>query len=517
VQTLEEAEIALGWDIREFAENPSGLSFSRVEVNLEGQFVSTHYEAEGGRLVLSQGFGDYSFDGDWESVPVDAVEPVMIGNASGEYVQGGFVAIDPEDSEATWNPNVAMQRLRWKEGDSWFEIMKQGDAYPIEYLDKAGLIALAENLVSSSTDGKPEANQDEQFGEVYFIVNFDDDFELVRLPGDCVIGLVECPQPDVITTPFNPKHLVRALEWSPDGKKALAIVTSRSDEGFVPPSRLYLFDAEKETWMKIHESSEQTFFGGVNSHWSADGKWVVFAASEGGMEAPHMLYLIHSDGSDLEMLFNASIVSFGWADDKLILQTSDSLDNLDDLWNSTNEVWDMDIYSIDIEGKNAEKLFQRSSPLALLSLSPNASRLVFADQHNQQYPTTHKEIQLFDLSGNQIRTLGSYTNQYFGIYPVWAHAGNLIAFHNYGKMYVSSLDSEPMEIYQVDAPQIGHPSIYQYVFSPNDQYLLMSVYDGLTKFVAVSTNGKVSNVVAWPDLDNAKSRVDLPSWRPSTD
>jgi len=50
------------------------------------------------------------------------------------------------------------------------------------------------------------------------------------------------------------------LYWSPDGKKAIAIEAPDEEVEWgmrqVPPSRIYIFDAEEESWTKIFESSE---------------------------------------------------------------------------------------------------------------------------------------------------------------------------------------------------------------------------------------------------------------------
>jgi hypothetical protein len=85
------------------------------------------------------------YQSDWDSVPADAVVPVKIGELDGEFAQGTFV-VYPGDTTATWNPDAPIMRLRWVNNGVWFEMTKHGGVQPIEYLDLAGLIKLAESL-----------------------------------------------------------------------------------------------------------------------------------------------------------------------------------------------------------------------------------------------------------------------------------------------------------------------------------------------------------------------------------
>ena len=64
-----------------------------------------------------------------------------------EFVQGTFV-VHPGDTNATWNPDAPMARLRWLKDGIWFKIIKFGEEGAIEYLDQASMIELAENLIN---------------------------------------------------------------------------------------------------------------------------------------------------------------------------------------------------------------------------------------------------------------------------------------------------------------------------------------------------------------------------------
>ena len=49
---------------------------------------------------------------------------------------------------------------------------------------------------------------------------------LTRLPGSCVVGLMECPEAETVQTPFNVKDVWddgTGIVWSPDGRYGLLI------------------------------------------------------------------------------------------------------------------------------------------------------------------------------------------------------------------------------------------------------------------------------------------------------
>jgi hypothetical protein len=82
---------------------------------------------------------------DWDRVPAEAVVPVKIEKLDGEFVEGTFV-VPVDQTSAVWNPSAPILRLRWVKNGIWFEMTKFGDVHAIEYLDRDGMIELAESL-----------------------------------------------------------------------------------------------------------------------------------------------------------------------------------------------------------------------------------------------------------------------------------------------------------------------------------------------------------------------------------
>lgn len=144
VISIVEAEEQAGFDVLELPSVPDGFNylFARLYENA----VRIEYEAKGGggNLIIKQFRYGYN-QSEWDQVPVEAIIPVKIGKLDGEFAQGAFV-VNPNATFATWNPNIAILRLRWVRDGIWFEMTKYGDVVPIEYLDQSGMIEMAESL-----------------------------------------------------------------------------------------------------------------------------------------------------------------------------------------------------------------------------------------------------------------------------------------------------------------------------------------------------------------------------------
>ena len=143
--SLTKAEAQAGFDAAELPTVPAGFNY--LGARLYGNAISIEYEAQGGggNLILMQSQNGFN-QSEWDRVPEDVIVPVKIGELDGEFVQGTFVVFAGETS-ARWNSDAPILRLRWVKDGIWFEMTKFGDVESIEYLDQAGMIALAESRI----------------------------------------------------------------------------------------------------------------------------------------------------------------------------------------------------------------------------------------------------------------------------------------------------------------------------------------------------------------------------------
>jgi len=142
--SVTEAEKTAGFDAKELPSTPNGFEFAGAMAI--GNGISIQYQARGngGQLVINESTNGF-MESDWDQTPTDAITPVKIGDLDAEFVQGTFV-VYPNETVARWNPDAPILRLRWIQDGVWFEMTKFGNVESIEYLDQAGLIALAGQL-----------------------------------------------------------------------------------------------------------------------------------------------------------------------------------------------------------------------------------------------------------------------------------------------------------------------------------------------------------------------------------
>ncbi len=120
------------------------------------------YASPVGELGLLQSTQDFKTQdsSDWFSVPQAAIQEVTVAGQIAEYVKGDFVA-QPGEDHAIWNPDSDHIRLRWKQADWWFEVVKWGvpRMEPQELADLVtGLTAdPAQVRMDSQSNGSAEA------------------------------------------------------------------------------------------------------------------------------------------------------------------------------------------------------------------------------------------------------------------------------------------------------------------------------------------------------------------------
>lgn len=364
---------------------------------------------------------------------------------------------------------------------------------------------------------------------------------LARLPGSCVVGLAECPEPETVTTPFNMKDVFRVggggLVWSPDGRYGL-LVTHPEDElstgktkdeleqlawqspaDFeISPSTLYLFDAQLNTWQEVYRAERKFFFTPV---WSPDGQWVAFQVLNSvwafhPSQADDGIYLVRPDGSELQQLsaVNASIQ--GWVGNSLLLQRRQGV------YPATN-------YTFELLFLNGEiKPLFSSDRQAFYALAPAGGALLAGDAPGETNNTPTKSVDVLALDGSVIQPLGTFSNYISGIYPfAWSPDVSLVAFANQRRVYIGTRTAQPAllgsgvglpadgsvrEVYVADDTYV-EPSFWKFQFSSDNQYLLMDVYDGTPHFVAIALETGQARPVEIKGLMHTE-QVGFFSWRP---
>lgn len=132
----------------------SPLELTGVDIDPADSAVSLYYGSNA-TLILTQRRSPFpqsirrAKDNNGE-VPAEAVQSVTINGQPGEYVEGGFI-MKPGSQQFTWDSSMSMARLRWKDGDTWFEMTKPGTPEALKDLleEKESFIRLAESLVEA--------------------------------------------------------------------------------------------------------------------------------------------------------------------------------------------------------------------------------------------------------------------------------------------------------------------------------------------------------------------------------
>ncbi len=353
---------------------------------------------------------------------------------------------------------------------------------------------------------------------------------LARLPGSCVVGLVVCPAPEIMTTPFDMKDVLAtdsdagALTWSPDGRYGAIIVHPQDDltRGWTPEeweqfkkfdlndleissSILYLFDAENDTWSEIYRDDRQFFH---SAHWSPDGQWIAFTVASSLLtihpsQADDGIYVVRPDGNNLQRLGNNGYI-LGWVGDSIILSRY--------LHPGSTVDFSHVVEKLNFDGQ-VTTLFE-SSRLARYALAPDGGSLLAADSATRDGGSPQKAVDVLALDGSVIRSFGTFSNFSSAVFPiVWSPDGSQVAFVNYRRLYVaprvSQLDLSadtfgvPPDTREVYAAGDAYttPDYVDIQFSYDNKYLLMQVYEGFTHFVVVSLDSGQSAPLAIPHMD----------------
>jgi hypothetical protein len=149
------AETRAGFKIKIPDQIPEEFQLVGAAFDEKREVIILHYSTASDRLVLR--ISQQHLDPDYQGIGPEAViEMVEIGPYSGEYVAGGWMIPEvelgadatpsPTGSQMVWDANAKLQTLRWTDGKFLYEIILAGGAERPGYLDKDGLVALANQM-----------------------------------------------------------------------------------------------------------------------------------------------------------------------------------------------------------------------------------------------------------------------------------------------------------------------------------------------------------------------------------
>jgi hypothetical protein len=153
--TIPAAEALAGFVMKTPDPIPEEFHFLGATYDELRKAIILHYATASDSLVMR--ISQQHLDSDYQGISPEAeVESVEIGPYAGEYVSGGWIIPEVElGADATptpigaplvWDPHAKLQILRWTDGEFLYEIILAGGAERPGYLDKNGLIALANQM-----------------------------------------------------------------------------------------------------------------------------------------------------------------------------------------------------------------------------------------------------------------------------------------------------------------------------------------------------------------------------------
>ncbi len=155
---VQQAACAAGFTPWQFPQAPEGLTFNNAYYY--PLTTSIWYAGPAGELGVLQSKENFSVreSNVWFSVPQEAIQKVTVAGQAGEYVEGSFISKAGED-HATWNAASGQIRLRWKLGDTWFQIVKWGEPFmqPQELADLAGKLTADANRIDADRQKREPA------------------------------------------------------------------------------------------------------------------------------------------------------------------------------------------------------------------------------------------------------------------------------------------------------------------------------------------------------------------------
>ncbi len=331
-------------------------------------------------------------------------------------------------------------------------------------------------------------------GDVYFWVeNPGLKYQLVRLPGSCLVKRGNCSEPDVLKGHPEPRSQVQPLLWAPDGSAALLV------EG-LQPARLYLYEPGKEAWQVI--ASADSIYAAA---WSPDGRYIAYSAKTGGAND---VYLLRSNASNVVNLTGGKIAT-----------PDDNLAHL--AWLNPARLL------VAVSGAQSTQLFWINIPLGdeqLMMTLPVKGGLAPLPSPDGRYwalteQTEEKTTLLTGVPFSSARRAVTFAQA--SIAPLFWSSDS--AWLGFVAVSSSSLGSEPnvqadLYVIRPDGSDLQSllraPRIFMAAWSPDGSVLLVSADDGqgYSHLFVVPLDGSGVSIIQSPGLYLNTSWL-APSWR----
>ncbi|HET9905154.1 MAG TPA: hypothetical protein VFQ23_00890 [Anaerolineales bacterium] len=338
-------------------------------------------------------------------------------------------------------------------------------------------------------------------GELYFFTlphQSNPSAQLVRLPGLCVVGAVECPQLETVQVHFGLNFTLSELRWSPAGNFA---AFAYPDHPNGTPYKLWSFDPTASMWTPIFE------YAYIDPPiWSSDGQWLAFRVQDGlGGED---VYVIQPDGSGLKNLTASDdlpaqgrpYVTYGWVGQNIIVR-------------SANLGTEGSVYLIRVADGHVQSMFDTQLTKSVFVPSSDGAQLAY-DEYNSESQV--HSLRVAEPDGANVLELATFTGG--TLYPiVWSPDNRQLAF----AYYTEATQSTPIaDVHVISLDGTGSKQVYRGVtigsilFSPDGNYLLINETTSPTggHLFVVNLETLEQRIIQAPGLSLNSDWV-MPSWR----
>ena len=237
--------------------------------------------------------------------------------------------------------------------------------------------------------------------------------------------------------------------WSPDGTR-IAFMSDRDGHGrkgrVWSTFEIYVMDADGGNQQNLTNHPDRDY----SPSWSPDGKRIVFVSDRDGFLDIHgfptsEIYVMDADGENLQNLTNNRVEDGApsWSPDgKRIVFISER----DGHFIGDFELITSEIYVMDVDGGNQQRLTENRKNDWYPSWSPDGERIAFASDRKGDF--VNNEIYVIDDEGGNLQRLTE--NRAEDGAPSWSPDGKRIAFASDRDGHI--IDGRPTsEIYVMNA------------------------------------------------------------------